>query len=165
METERLILRPWALADVDALHRLWTDAQVRRWLWDDVTITRDGAEAVVRACVRSAEESGIGMWCVLPRGGDSVIGFCGFRFVDDTRDVEILYGFLPAFWGQGLATEAGWAVLDYGFGAGLFERVYGRTDVPNRASIKVLEKLGMRFEKQILVGDLPTLCYSLAKPE
>ena len=45
------------------------------------------------------------MWSVLLRGRPSLAGFCGFRFIEDTRDVELLYGLYPQYWGQGLATE------------------------------------------------------------
>lgn len=75
-----------------------------------------------------------------------------------------MYGFLPAYWRLGLATEAARAVLQYGFEHGLFTRVYGRTDVPNRASVLVLERLGMIFEKETLVDALPILIYSLTRP-
>jgi ribosomal-protein-alanine N-acetyltransferase len=161
LETARLTLRPWDARDVDALHAIWTDADVRRWLWDDVVISRERAKGTVMDCIGSAEESGIGMWCVVLRGHEDTIGFCGFRFIDATTDVEIMYGFRRQYWGRGVATEAAQAVLDYGFSERLFDRVYGRTDVGNRASSRVLEKLGMRLEGQTLVGDLPTLCYSL----
>src|SRR5579863_580462 len=101
------------------------------------------------------------MWCARLRGQNDVIGFCGFWFIEDTKDVELMYGLLPGFWGRGLATEAASAVLDHGFNAGLFDLVYGRTDVPNRASPRMLERLGIQFKGQIMIGDLATLCYVL----
>jgi ribosomal-protein-alanine N-acetyltransferase len=93
-----------------------------------------------------------------------VIGFCGFRDIDGSTDIEILYALLPTFWGQGLAAEAARAALDYGFRENLFTRVLGRTDVPNEASRQLLQRLGMRFESHTLIGDLPTVTYSLTKP-
>jgi RimJ/RimL family protein N-acetyltransferase len=157
LETARLTLRPWTPADIDGLHALWTDADVRRWLWDDLVISREQAESTVAGSIRLAEEFGLGMWAAQSWNGEAIIGFCGFRFIEDTKDVELMYGFLPAYWGCGLATEAARAVLDYGFADGLFELVYGRTDAPNQASARVLERLGMPFEERIMIGDLPTL--------
>src|ERR1035438_3861452 len=116
LETERLILRPWSLDDIDALHQIWTDPQVRR--------------------------NGVGLWCVLPKPASALAGFCGFRYIDDASEIELLYGLLPDYWGQGLATEAARAALaSYGFDAALFTRGYVRTDVPNRASVRAIERV------------------------
>ena len=75
----------------------------------------------------------------------------------------MLYGLLPEFWGKGLATEAAREVLRYGFDTGLFVRVYARTDTPNLASIRVLERLGMYRERETFIGPLPTVIYSLTR--
>ena len=161
LETSRLVLKPWTVADIDALHRLWTDADVRRYLWDDVVVSRDRAEQTVAQTIDYAERSGIGMWCIYRRESPNLIGFCGFRFIEDSQDVEILYGLTPAVWKQGLALEACIAAINYGFAAILFEQVFGRTDVPNVASVRLLERLGMEFKGQTMIGDLPTLVYCL----
>src|ERR1035438_5493836 len=69
----------------------------------------------------------------------------------------------PDYWGQGLATEAARAALAYGFDAALFTRVYVRTDAPNRASVRVMERLGMKFERETRLAARPTLIYSLTR--
>lgn len=149
------------MQDIDALHALWIDPDVRRYLWDDVEIPRERAAETVAGAVASASATGLGMWAVTLRGLPLLIGFCGFRHIDDGPEVELLYGFYPEFWGKGLAAEAALAALEYGFENRLFERIWGRTDAPNRSSVKVLERLGMRFEHETSVNGLPTLCYSL----
>jgi len=163
LEIEHLILRPWSLDDIDALHQIWTEPQVRRYLWDDEAISRQRAAAAVAAGVAGANRNGVGLWCVLPKPETAVAGFCGFRYIEDSSDIELLYGLLPDYWGQGLATEAARAALEYGFDAALFGRLYARTDVPNRASIRVLERLGMKFERETRLGARPTLIYSLTR--
>jgi len=163
LETERLLLRPWSLDDIDALHQIWTNPQVRRYLWDDEVISRQRAAAAVEAGVAAANRNGVGLWCVLTKLAGALTGFCGFRFIGDSPDIELLYGLLPDYWGQGLATEATRAALAYGFGAALFTRVYMRTDVPNRASVRVMERLGMKFERETRLGARPTLIYSLTR--
>jgi ribosomal-protein-alanine N-acetyltransferase len=97
----------------------------------------------------------------MPAG--ALAGFCGFRYIDDSPDIELLYGLLPDYWGQGLATEAARAVLEYGFDAVQFRRIYARTDVPNRASVRVMERLGMKFERETHLAARPTLIYSLTR--
>jgi [ribosomal protein S5]-alanine N-acetyltransferase len=163
LETERLILRPWSLDDIDALHQVWAHPEVRRYLWDDDAISRQRAAAAVEAGVAGANRNGVGLWCVLPKPASELAGFSGFRYIEDSPEIELLYGLLPEYWGRGLATEAARAVLEYGFDAALFTRIYARTDVPNRASVRVLERLGMKLERETHLGVRPTLIYSLAR--
>jgi ribosomal-protein-alanine N-acetyltransferase len=162
LETARLVLRPCTSGDVDALHALWTDPKVRRWLWDDRVIDRATAAEVVAASEQSFAASGYGQWCVAERGGDgALLGFTGLRAIEDTPEVEVLYGFAPSHWGKGFATEAARAVLAHGFDTVGLARIAGRTDTPNRASARVLERLGMAFEGERLVHGLPTVHYAM----
>ena len=87
----------------------------------------------------------------------------GLREIEPTPDVEVLYGFTPAHWGNGLATEASRAVLAHGFQSAGLARIAGRTDTPNRASARVLERLGMRFEAEHIVNERPTLHYAIER--
>ena len=89
-----------------------------------------------------------------------MIGFCGFRAIEETPEMEIVYGLLPAYWGRGLATEAARAALGYLWETG-HSRVYTRTDAPNEKSIAVLNGLG--FLQVASPG--PLLTYLLARPD
>ena len=163
LETPRLLLRPCTAADVDALHALWTDASVRRWLWDDVVIERATAAEVVAASEASFAARGYGQWCIALREAEGLAGFAGLREIGDTPEVEVLYGFLPVHWGRGLATEAARAVLAHGFDTVGLARIAGRTDTPNSASARVLERIGMTFEGEWPDNELPTVHYSLTR--
>ena len=77
------------------------------------------------------------------------MGVCGLRRVGGREDVEILYSLEPAAWGQGLATEAGRAVLGFAFGELRLARVLGGFDAPNTASSQVLARLGMKPEADV----------------
>jgi len=136
---------------------------VRRWLWDDQVIERATAAEVVAASEASFAARGYGQWCVALREAGGLIGFAGLREIGDTPDVEVLYGFLPAQWGKGLAAEAARAVLAHGFETVGLAQIAGRTDTPNRASARVLERLGMHFEGERLVEDRPTVHYGLTR--
>lgn len=162
LETSRLIMRPWSLDDIDALHTMWTTAEMSRVLWDREVIPREQAAAMVRKCVGSADQHGVGLWCLLRKPGNHLAGFCGFRFIDDA-DIELLYGLLTEYQGQGLATEAARAALAHGFDTGLFTTVYARADRGNLASVRVMERLGMTFVRETHAGALPTLIYSLER--
>ena len=158
LRTLRLRLTPCALDDVGFLHRLWTDAHVRRFLWDDRVIGRDEAAAVVEASMESFPRHGFGMWVV---HAEAPIGFCGLRhFGEPPDDVEVLYGLLPAHWGRGLATEAARAVLLAGFDRGL-PRIFAGADPPNVASIQVMERLGMRFAETRVIDGRDATYYAI----
>ena len=136
--TERLVLRPVETSDVDALHALWCDADVRRYLWDDVVIPRGTAEIVVRNSSIDWRERGYGLWSVLEAG--ELAGFVGFRSSQARAEPELLFGFHPRFWHRGLATEAVQAAL-----AWIGRRtIWAATDPPNAASIRLMERIGMR---------------------
>lgn len=146
IDTPRLRLRPCTPGDTPALHALWTDPDVRRHLWDDELITRERAAATVAAGVASFADVGYGLWVAVPRDADRLVGFCGLRIAAASDEAELVYGIAPDRWRHGLATEAVRAVLAHAFGTLALARVVGETDPPNAASLRVMEKAGMRRE-------------------
>jgi ribosomal-protein-alanine N-acetyltransferase len=162
LTTARLRLRPCSAADVDALHALWTDPQVRRFLWDDVVIDRATAADRVASSEASFAAAGWGLWTIEAPEGGALMGVIGLVEMDPSLGPELVYALHPDHQGRGHATEASRAVLDYAFDALGLPRVPGRTDTPNRASARVLERLGMTFEGEVLVHGSPHVCYSVA---
>lgn len=145
--TPRMILRPWTRDDVDVLHEMWTTPDVRRYLWDDLVIPRETAVAVVESHHTTCEQHAIGYWNLhLIEQPDTFIGFCGFRFIDETSNLELMYGLMRDFWGRGIATEACAAAIDYLWNATDYSVLYARTDPPNAASVRVMQRLGMQHE-------------------
>ena len=111
----------------------------------------------MRAGIDSFERHGFGFWGVRERERQGLVGFGGFRFVEPGRDVEILYGIDPPLWGRGYATEAARALLDWAFRETGLTRIFAGADAPNRASFRVLEKLGMRYDgvRTTAAGETP----------
>jgi RimJ/RimL family protein N-acetyltransferase len=75
-----------------------------------------------------------------------IAGFCGFRFIDNGPEIELLYGLRGDYWGKGLATEACAAALAYLWRSTNYQQVYARTDPPNYRSVRVMQRLGMKHE-------------------
>jgi ribosomal-protein-alanine N-acetyltransferase len=165
LTTARLRLRPCSAADVDALHALWTDPQVRRFLWDDVVIDRATAAERVTSSEISFAGAGWGLWAMEPLEGGTLIGVIGLVEMDASLGPEIVYALHPDHQGRGHATEASEALLDYAFEALCFAQVPGRTDTPNRASARVLERLGMSFVGEALVHGNPHVCYAISRED
>jgi hypothetical protein len=78
-ETARLRLLPFRIADLDEAHRLWTDPDMRRYLWDDEIISRETAREALEVSAASFESQGFGYWRVLSKGAPALIGFAGLR--------------------------------------------------------------------------------------
>jgi [ribosomal protein S5]-alanine N-acetyltransferase len=167
--TGRFVLRPWTLADIDPLHALWTAPEVRRYLWDDIVITRDVADQLVRSHLAATARDGIGFWALLVPPRDAslestlespIAGFCGFRYLDEGPDIELLYGLRGAYWGNGFATEACLAIIDYLWQSTRFNCVYARTDPPNEKSLQVMRRLGLTREPT----GASVITYALRRP-
>jgi ribosomal-protein-alanine N-acetyltransferase len=150
LETERLILRPISNDDLAATHRVFDDPAVRRYLWDDRPVSLEDTASVVQASARDFSERGVGLFGVRLRGAEELVGLCGLRWEDGIGDMEIIYCLLPELWGRGLATEAAEACLRFAFEEARLERVMAGADEPNAASLRIIEKLGMRFVGRIL---------------
>jgi [ribosomal protein S5]-alanine N-acetyltransferase len=143
LHTTRLLLRPFTEAGTDAIYTLMSNVHVLRY-WDAPPWSeRAQAERFIANCKRMAqEESGVRL--AIERTTDLMfIGWCGFfRWNPEYRSAGIGYCFDEPAWGQGFATEAASAVLQWAFDTLDLNRVQSETDTRNIASARVLEKLG-----------------------
>lgn len=160
IHTARLSMRPLALADVPRVHDLWTGADVRRFLWDDEVISFEKTRAIVVESERLMTASGMGLWAVTPKDEPELAGVGGYWHFRDPPELELILAFDPRHWKQGFATEAGTALIRYGFDDIGLTEVRGSTDEPNRASRRLMERLGMRYERRATIGGLDTVFYS-----
>ena len=162
--TSRLRLRPFSREDLDDLHRLWTESEVRRFLWDDKVISREQTVEIIESSVDSFGRYGFGFWCIYPSDTPELIGFVGLRRFGDLAEVELLYGIATSYWGRGLATEAATAMIDYAFRRVGLEIIFARADAPNAASTRVMQKSGRKFLSRGIVDGLDTITYVLQAP-
>jgi ribosomal-protein-alanine N-acetyltransferase len=163
--TARLFLEPCREPDLDALHALWTDPGVRRYLWDDQVISREKAEETLAGALATFARDGFGLWTLRTAGENGLIGFAGLRRIAEVPlEVELLYGLYPRFWGRGFATEASLSVLDRGFDRHGLERIWARADAPNAASFRVMQRLGMR-PCEGPGSESGVVCYAITREE
>jgi RimJ/RimL family protein N-acetyltransferase len=156
LETERLVLRPWRPAeDLDAFARLNADPAVMRWVAPNRPLTRAESAEMLDRVVRHWDEHGFGLWAMVPREEDAgCIGFAGLAIPSFLPAVlpavEIGWRMAPDRWGQGLATEAARASLDFAFGRLALRQVVSIIDERNTRSLRLAERLGMRPGKDRL---------------
>lgn len=143
LQTERLTLRPLEADDLDDLHRISNEPGVRRYLWDDEPVSEAAIRDLIAQSRRTFISQNVGLFGVRLRGGENLLGFCGFVRLEGMNELELAYELTASAWGRGIATEAALACVRYAFEAGL-ERVIAGADPPNVASLRVIEKLGMK---------------------
>lgn len=166
LSTERLVLRPFAADDVDALHTLWADREVRRYLFDGEVPARERVVEIVENSVEGFADAGYGFFSLRHRQSPAeIMGFSGFRPFDEAGVVEMLFAVQPSHWGRGYATEASREVLRYGFEQCGLRRVVATTDTPNQRSVRVLQRLGLFFEKRRERHGLDTVYYAMTAEE
>lgn len=155
LETERLTLRHLSVADDDALYKaIFSDPEVMRF--GDGIQSLEWTHAWIQQCQQDYyEEKGYGPFAVIERSQHLLIGYCGlFYFSDVNRQPEIELGYRLArrAWGRGYATEAAITVRDYALTTLGMKRLIAIIDPANIASIRVAEKLGMKFESEVMLA-------------
>jgi RimJ/RimL family protein N-acetyltransferase len=142
--TTRLRLRPLEKSDLDDLVALHLEPLVMLGSSGVATPrTRALSEEWLRRTLTLADGDGLGAFRLEERDTGTFVGRCGLRLEEGSGDTEIAYALVRDAWGRGLATEAATAVLQHGFDAGM-TRIVGCALAENQASLRVLEKVGMR---------------------
>ncbi len=159
LRTQRLRLRPIDMNDVDWLCELSRLPLVRKYLLDDRIIDRDEALGLVTDSIKNFNVSKLGLWIVMNLPGEERTGFAGFTFEGDLP--SLIYGLHPDYWSVGLTTEAAQSVIDYAFDSVKVSGIVADVDEPNSASIRVLQKLGMRRVRREIVHGNPLLFFTL----
>ena len=156
LETERLILRRLTTADNHFILTLLNEPSFLRYIGDKkVRTLEDAAQYIVNGPVASYERHGFGLGMVELRESLTPIGMCGLLKRDELPEPDIGFAFLPDFWNRGFAFEAAAAVLkDARERLGL-ERILAITTPNIESSIKLLQKLGLKFERVIKMSEDP----------
>lgn len=150
LETKRLILRHPVPEDLDDLWALYRDPVITKYI-PDAPRSRDEAREELEWFLHGHPRNPqLGLWATILKETGKFIGRCGLLpwVIDNQPEVEIAYTIAREFWGQGLATEADQAILQYGFEKLNLSRLICVIDSDHVASQKVAEKIGMRFEKE-----------------
>lgn len=150
IETERLNLREVTEGDAAFILELLNDPDFVRNVADrGVRTLEDTRRFISERLVESYRRNGFGFWVVEPKGSQVPAGICGLVKRDTLPGVDVGYAFLPPFRSKGYAYESAAAVLGYARDVVGLKRLLAIVNPDNAGSIRVLEKLGMRFERMV----------------
>jgi ribosomal-protein-alanine N-acetyltransferase len=164
IETERLLLRPFASADLnDWAGFIFADPEVTRYLPKRDMPPRQRAERALQYVQEHWARHGYGLWAVTEKTSGQFIGQGGLNYLDETGEVEVDYALAKLYWGRGFATEVARASLRFGFEHLGLERIIGLAMPENIASRRVLERIGMSFVKDTHLFGLDLVNYAISK--
>jgi len=147
LETERLVLRRLSSDDAEFILELLNQPSFLRYIGDKgVRTIEDAGRYIQTGPVASYERFGFGLYLVELKETGVRIGMCGLLKRDTLPDADIGFAFLPDYWSQGYAFEAASGVMTYGRDVLGLKRIVAITSLDNEASIKLLEKIGLKFE-------------------
>jgi ribosomal-protein-alanine N-acetyltransferase len=150
LETERLLLRQLSTEDAGFILQLLNEPSFIRNIGDRGVRTIESANSyILNGPVASYAKNGFGLYLVKLKETAESIGMCGLIRRDMLEDVDIGYAFLPKFWSKGYAIESAQAVKEYAKNTIGLNRIVAIVDPENEGSIRVLEKIGLQFEKMI----------------
>jgi RimJ/RimL family protein N-acetyltransferase len=145
LETERLVLKPYTEADRDDLIKLFTDAAVMKHVGDGVMNEPQASEWWQKLFAKFYPK-GLNIWAVFTKEKPAYIGHAGiYPRPTKKEDWEFVYFLAREAWGKGYATEIARRIIEHGFDELKLPEIFATVDNDHPASIRVLEKAGMRF--------------------
>jgi len=154
IETPRLHMRELTIEDADFVFKLVNEPSFLENIGDKgVRNLEDARQFILEGPWTSHRERGYGEFLVELKEGGDPIGLCGLLFRESLNVSDIGCAFLPKYWRRGYAYEAACAVMEYGRSTLGIDKIVGLASEENLASIKMLEKLGMSFERTVKMSD------------
>jgi ribosomal-protein-alanine N-acetyltransferase len=150
LETDRLLLREYVEEDAEAFFKLNSDPEVLRFVPDKRLLNVEQARQIlIDHPIADYRKYGFGRGaCILKSMGEQ-IGFAGLKYLEELGEVDLAYRLMPTHWGSGLATEIALASVRYGFADLGLKRIVGLVMPENIASVRVLEKTGLRYAETV----------------
>jgi len=154
LETERLLLRQLTTDDSEFILELLNEPSFIQNIGDrGVRTPIEASSYILNGPAASYAKNGFGLYLVVLKETNEPIGMCGLIKRNGLDDVDIGYAFLPKFWSKGYAVESALAVKIYAKDVIGLNRIVAITDPANEGSIRVLEKIGLRFEKMVRLSE------------
>jgi ribosomal-protein-alanine N-acetyltransferase len=150
-ETERLLLRRFTPEDAADNYRIYADPENMRFMGRRPDSVESERQHIRRHIANYYERHGFGLWALVLKGDGRLIGRCGLLYQEagGAQELEVTYLIDRHYWGRGLATEAAREAVRLAFERYGFSRVVALINPENVASVRVAEKVGMRYERDV----------------
>jgi [ribosomal protein S5]-alanine N-acetyltransferase len=159
-ETERLLLREFTPDDGAVIYRLNLDPLVMRYTGDKPFASVGDASDFLNR-YEHYRKYGFGRWAVIRKTDGEFLGWCGLKFDEVCGECDVGFRFFRRFWSRGYATESARECIGFGFGTLMLPLIVARCMPENRASVRVIEKCGMRFRETWLEDAITWNVYEL----
>lgn len=143
--TKRLILRRFQPGDYEDYCEMLTQKEVSKWLGNGKEFSREDVKRTMDAFERRWEQNGYGVWAVINKEDNKLIGQCGFLPIANSTEIELLYAFSSKCWGHGFASEAAEAAIAYAKEIYKWNSLVALAYNDNKSSINVLTKQGFKY--------------------
>ncbi|HEX6489943.1 MAG TPA: GNAT family N-acetyltransferase [Gaiellaceae bacterium] len=165
LETRRLRVRPFRPGqDAAAMHELWGDPEAMRFVPGSLQQSLEGTRARLARTLKQGRD-GFGFWALELRESGRLVGAVGlFPLGWEGPEIELAYHIVPSAWNQGYASEAGGALLEAAWRETELDRVVAVALPENRASTRVMEKLGLTYEGPERYRGFDVVRYSIGRP-
>ncbi len=165
IESERLLFRRFTLEDLPMLIEQRSDPYVNKFLGGTKLQNPEALAKRIRFYMSCYESHGVGMCAMIWKPSGEMIGSAGLQPLDGTDEIEVGYSMIKEFWGKGIGTEAAKAWLDHGFRNAGLDRIVAVAHTGNLASRRIMEKLGMKYEKAEVHYGAECAFYAISKDE
>ncbi len=163
IETRRLRLRHFTPKDADELYYIYSHPELFRYMSNEKPILWEQTKELIDSLIENWRRHRFGVWAVTYKKNQKLIGHCGLKFLENTKEVQMGYLLLKSYWGRGLGTEAAKATLKYGFEVAQLKTIVAIAKPENIASRRVMEKVGMKYEKNAYHYDNDVVYYSISR--
>ena len=162
LETDRLWLSEWSLSDFGDSRPIFIDPLVMRYISGGQALPNDKIREFIERQQNHFRSRGFCLWKLLLKPQARFVGFCGLQplELDGASEVEIGWRLINDQWGRGLATESARAAVRQAVEHARLARVIAIAMPENRASLRVMEKLGMKYERATQKGGFSVVVYS-----
>jgi RimJ/RimL family protein N-acetyltransferase len=166
IETARLWLKPYTEDDLEELSVILSNPEVMKYS-PRGPIPKEKVKQVTQEIleffIQHWKQHGFGVWAVVDKASSKLLGHCGLNFLPNSPEVEVLYRLDQGYWNQGIATEATKASLRYGFEEVKLDKIVAITAPEHLASRRVMEKAGLKYEKDAHFYNLDVVYYALTR--
>lgn len=160
LETHRLLLREFNICDAERFYELNLNPNVIKYTGNSAFKDIREAKTFLEN-YSDYKRNRFGRWAVIHKSTQEFIGWCGLKYDVKFDETDIGFRFFEHFWNKGFATESAKACIAYGFEKLNLKTIVGRAMKDNLASIKVLEKIGLQYERNFDFDGHEGVIYSI----